>query len=108
MKHGSLSFFHYPDKEGAAALNLIKADFQYLAVLGFFLSHTSSKINVNQIQVPLGHALPQFGEDHLDQPVPLRMHITKGAADEDSNSPPTLYHFRLPRYLLQRSLIFIY
>ena len=88
----TVALAEYGDKEWSRTFDLIEDDLQNLTLLGFFLGHTPPKIQINQMQPPLGTPLPQLREDHLDQVVPLRMHISKGTADENSNRSPSRGH----------------
>ena len=103
-RNRAIAFPQYPNKEGTATLNPIQADFQHLAMFSFLFSDTPAQVNVNQIQSQLCHPLPQFGEDHPDQVVPLGMHITEGAADKYSNGSPGLCQEQMPLFFQQAPL----
>jgi len=60
-------------------------------ILGFRFDDSPAQVNVNEVQVSLRHPVAQFGKDHLDQMIALRVRVAEGAADKDADGFPGLW-----------------
>jgi hypothetical protein len=88
----AVALAEHADEERPRALDLIEADLQGLALLGLLFCDPPAQVDVDEVEVPIRHSLAELGKDHLDQVIPLCVHVAEGAADEDADGLPALRH----------------
>jgi hypothetical protein len=73
-------------------VDLLKAEAQYLVVLGLFAGHPPAQIDVDQVDAVLFQLFAQGREDYLDEMIPFRVHVAEGGGDEDPSGSPGAGH----------------
>jgi len=86
--HPAVALAQKHNDEGPAATDFIQADLEDQELLGLLLGrgdglHPETQVNWLKQMPALPQPLGQLREDVVLQPVPLRLHVTERAADEN-------------------------
>ena len=79
--------------------DLLEAEIERQVVFGLLAGDAPTQVDVDQVDTMLLQPLAQGGEDHLDEMIALRVHVAKGARDEDADGFPCGDHVWPPSVL---------
>src|SRR5687768_1095011 len=76
-RNPSVAVAHQPEKERAAAIDLVQANVQRFAVVSVPLTDPPAEVDVDQLHAVLAASLLQLGEHYADEVIALRVHVAE-------------------------------
>jgi len=91
-RHPTVAVAQDADEERPALVDLLEAELEDLVVLGLLAGDAPTQVDVDQADAVLLQPFAQGREDHLDEVIALRVHVTERRRDEDTDGFPGTAH----------------